>query len=111
MTTDFDPSQDYLVFDHTISVTLHVAGSSVSVAGVTVSQVSNEQLQTVAGTLGVNDVARWFSLPTANLTGVIPAGGATIVDDQGNTWVILSSDLASLGSRYRCICRKQRGAT
>ena len=110
MTTDFDPSQDFLVFDHAINVTLRAAGGSQSVADVTVSHVSNEQLQTVAGTLGVNDVARSFSLPAANLAGVIPVDGATIVDDAGNTWIVLSSDLATLGSRYRCVCRKQRGS-
>ena len=110
MTTDFDPSQDYLVFDHGITVTLHAAGTSLSVAGVTVSQISNAQLQSVAETLGVNDVARSFSLPAANLAGIVPASGATIVDDAGNTWIVISSDVATLGSRCRCVCRKQRGA-
>ena len=109
MTTDFDPSQDYLVFDHAITVTLKAAGSSLSVAGVTVSRVSNEQLQSVAATLGMNDIARSFSLPTANLAGIVPTDGATIVDDAGNTWIVISSDLATLGSRCRCVCRKQRG--
>lgn len=109
MTTDFDPSQDYLVFDHAITVTLHAAGTSLSVAGVTVSQVSNEQLKSIARTLGASDVACSFSLPTANLAGIVPADGATIVDDSGNTWIVISSDLATLGSRCRCVCRKQRG--
>ena len=109
MTTDFDPSQDYLVFDHAVHITLRAAGSSLSVAGVTVSRVSNEQLQSVAGTLGVNDVARSFSLPVINLDSIVPVDGATIVDDAGNTWIVISSSLATLGSRCRCVCRKLRG--
>jgi hypothetical protein len=109
MTPDIDPSQDFLVFDHAITVTLHAGGTALSVAGVTVSQVTNEQLQSVAGTLGANDVARSFSLPVANLASIVPADGATIVDDAGNTWIVISSDLATLGSRCRCVCRKQRG--
>ncbi len=107
--TDFDPTQDYLVFDHAMTVTLKVAGTNQSVAGVTVSRISNEQLQSVGSTLGVSDVARSFSLPTENLAGIVPAGGATIVDDTGGCWIVLSSDVATLGSRCRCACKKLRG--
>jgi len=44
----------------------------------------------------------------ANTTAIVPANGDTITDGDSVVWTILSVTKTTLGSRWRCVCRKQR---
>ena len=101
---------DFLLFvnDGTaVSVVLNTFDNqSITVAGVTSSPVTKKQQEFVA-TLGIESDAQVFSLPVASLSGVTPLLGDTIVDGVG-TWQIKALDLKTLGTRWVCICEKNR---
>lgn len=45
------------------------------------------------------------------LNGIVPTGGSTIIDRQGEVFYVLAAKLQTLQSRYRCVCRKPDAGT
>lgn len=110
MNAALDLGQDFGVFDNSQTVTFQPSGGSPqSVAGVTAAALTEPELAVVAGTLGVDNRFRAFSLPVANLAGTVPGNGDLLIDSGGSTWIVQSVTLATLSSRYRALCIGQKG--
>ena len=104
-----DIAGDSLTFDGGQSVTLNQkrAGvvTPVSVRNAMSSPLTNRQIEALGG-VGLVGTERNWDLPAGD---VGPAGvqPCDVIDDGATRWTILTADLATLGSRWRCVTRRQ----
>ena len=104
-----DIANDSLIFDGGIAITLRRkrAGMEdpVVVRNATCGPLSNRQVFAL-GRIALVGTERSWSLAAAD---VGPAGvqPGDVIDDGFNLWTILSADLATLASRWRCAARRQ----
>jgi hypothetical protein len=47
-----------------------------------------------------------WNLWVATLGGLTPSFGSTITDSAGAIWQVIALDLVTMGTRWRCVCRK-----
>jgi hypothetical protein len=59
------------------------------------------------GQVGISPNDTVFHLWVSTLGGIVPNPGDTITQAGGQAWEILSQQLQTLSTRYRCVCRKQ----
>ncbi len=104
-----DIAADALAFDGGASVTLNQkrAGTvtAVTVRNATSGPLSSGQREAL-GAVGVVGTERQWSLNAADVgpAGVQPGDA---IDDGASRWTVLSADLATLGTRWRCVTRRQ----
>lgn len=97
-----DIADDYLFFDGVETVTF---------AGVTTVKALREPLSRSEVAFGPqigispSDVA--INLWVSTMGGNTPQPGDTITDASSNVYQILSCQLATLQTRWRCLCKKQ----
>lgn len=101
-------ADDCDMFDGIQTVTLTQASVATSVAEVTKSPLSKRQVEMVGGVVALEGTERSFSLPVANLGGVSPKQGSTITDASSVVWMIVAAELATLDTRWKCACQKQK---
>lgn len=100
---------DPLAFDGGQPVTLlqkRAGGvSALAVRNATSGPVTNRERQAL-GAVGLVGTERQWSLNAADVgpAGVVPGD---CLDDGTSLWTILTADLATLGSRWRCVARRQ----
>jgi hypothetical protein len=105
--TDIAP--DALAFDGGASVTLiqKRAGTvtPVTVRSATSGPLTSRQREAL-GAVGVAGTERQWSLNAADVgsAGVQPGDA---IDDGTSRWTVVSAELATLGTRWRCVTRKQ----
>jgi len=105
MTLEFDPSGDLAdLADGLQSVTITRPGSSMvdTLTSALCRVVSTAEADASGGKCTASDVA--WHLPASELSGS-PQPGDVIVDGHGQRWTVLVVELATLDSRWRCICR------
>jgi hypothetical protein len=104
-----DIAGDALTFDGGQSVTLNQkrAGvvTPVAVRNATSGPLTNRQIEALGG-VGLVGSERNWSLPAVDV-GAAGVQSGDFLDDGANRWTVLSADLATLGSRWRCVTRKQ----
>ncbi len=104
-----DIAADALAFDGGISVTLNQkrAGTvtPVTVRNATSGPLTSRQLEAL-GSVGVVGSERQWSLNAADVgsAGVQPGDA---IDDGTSRWTVLTAELATLGTRWRCVTRRQ----
>lgn len=101
---------DYEIFDGTETVTFSaVAAGAVSSTDTTVTSALRRAVQKnqLGGELALTPQDLVWHLPVATLTGT-PKVGDTITDAASVVWNMLAVSLDTLGSRWRCITRRQR---
>jgi hypothetical protein len=104
-----DIAADALAFDGGASVTLNQKRAG-TVTPVTVRNATSGPLTSrprdALGAVGVVGTERQWSLNAADVgpAGVQPGDA---IDDGTTRWTVLSADLATLGTRWRCVTRKQ----
>jgi hypothetical protein len=104
-----DIAADSLAFDEGQPITLNQnrAGTvtPVSVRNATSGPLTNRQIEAL-GSVGIVGTERNWSLAAGD---VGPAGvqPGDVIDDGAHRWTVLSADLATLGSRWRCVTRRQ----
>lgn len=103
-----DPSGDHVIFDDTETVTLHQGTSSEDVDSVFVTQLSAEEAA-LAGLIAPEAKTRSFTLPEANLSGMIPQQGDKIVDAAGVAYTIVRLEYVRWVKQYVCYCSQQVG--
>lgn len=103
-----DISQDYKYFDNTFTSTLvkDKTGATQSIAYTTNSPLRFAQIQLI-GAVGLEPKHRNFSLPVPELGSFVPEINDKIIDDDDNTWRILSVDNRTLSVRYLATCVMQ----
>lgn len=105
-------ANDFAFFDAAGTATLvDFDGVETSVAGVTNSPLSKQRAAMLGPAIGVEDEARTFSLPVANLGSVTPQQGYKIVDDADRVWTVVSCDLKTIDIRWSAVCVLFRGAS
>jgi hypothetical protein len=87
----------------TVTVTQAVTLTEQTVAAALKRPLSLRELEFFAGTLEPGDVK--FNLPVAN-TSFAPDVDDVITDSDGQGWDVKAVDVLSLGTRYRCWCKK-----
>lgn len=110
MTISWNPSSDFTdVADALESVTLNaISGSQTAVSGALRLRIREQEAAASGGRYTRRDV-KWH-LPVSDVASP-PEVGATIQDDQSQTWTILRVDHDTRSSRWRCWCRKLAIAT
>ena len=104
-----DIAADSLIFDGGISVTLNQkrAGTvtPLAVRNATSGPLTSRQLEALGG-VGVVGAGRQWSLNAADVGSAGVQPGDSIADGTSR-WTVLSAELATLGTRWSCITRKQ----
>jgi len=104
-----DIADDSLAFDGGVDVTLcqKRAGmvTPVAVRNATSGPLQRRTIEALSG-VGISGAERQWSLPA---TDVGPAGvqPGDSIDDGTSRWTVVSADLATLGTRWRCVTRQQ----
>lgn len=96
---------DYLIFDGLEAVTLTdpANGDTLSIASALRREVKASEAGVSNGRYTQHDV-KW-ELPVTLAT-TVPRMGGSITDGDAAIWKILAVDKCTLGTRYRCWCRK-----
>src|SRR4051812_10545285 len=112
MTLATDIASDYAGFDGVETVTLTpraTPGSPNTTVKALRGPVKRSEIYNLGGTLGLSTRSTAFSLFTASLAGTEPIDGDKITQGDGKVWIILSAELLTLGTRYRCLCNRSAG--
>ncbi len=88
----------------TITITQAVTLIQQTVANALKRPLSLREVEVFAGTLGHGDAK--FNFPKAGTT-FAPGLDDIITDSGGTGWDVKAVDLLSLGTRYRCWCKKR----
>ena len=107
MTLATDIADDMAGFDGVETVTLTDVSASTSDATVTGLRgpLSHREIM-MNGPAGLEPDDMVWNLQ-ANTTAIVPVPGDTITDGDSVVWTILSVMKATLGTRWRCTCRRQ----
>lgn len=110
MTLAADIANDYLIFDgNTSDITLHQIRPdgryTVSVSNVVDSPLTRRQMAAMQG--GLTGKERHFSLNASQVGSQGVEVGDKIEVSSGNVWIVIQSGLATLDSRWTCICHQQ----
>ncbi len=108
MTLATDIADDMAGFDGIETVTLTDVSASTSDATVTGLRgpLSHREIM-MNGPAALEPDDMVWNLQ-ANTTDIVPVDGDTITDGDSVVWTILSAKKTTLGTRWRCITRKQK---
>ena len=99
-----DLSQDYLMIDGNAPVTLTKSVTQNQIVPDALRrEITLKEMASSGGVYQAGDVS--FSLPNDLCTIYKPAVGDTITDYQ-DIWTILTVAYATMGTRWRCVCRR-----
>jgi len=72
--------------------------NEIEVEGCCSNEISNEQM---GGSYGLESSKMAWSIPTANMQGMILLQGYTIRQEDGTEWIVNSNNLSTFASRYK----------
>lgn len=111
MTLATDIANDCDEFDGIETVTLRQirpgGSNAVSVASVTSGPLTRRQMLALGGSVDLDGDAKNFSL---NVTDVGSDGvkrGDQIVKSDNTVWTVIDTELATLGTRWKCVCQQR----
>lgn len=110
MTVNLNPADDFELFDGRATVSyVSTSGESTDTTITGLSAIhraaNHRDAQQLAG-LGISGVERVFHISASGLTSVSPKEGDKIVDASGVKWRVLRAAFQTLGTRWRCDCKR-----
>ncbi len=110
MTLATDIANDMADMDgiETVTLTGYRSGSTVTDTSVTALRraLSHREVD-AGGPVGLDPSDLVWHLQANTITTIVPAPGDTITDGDSVVWTVISASKETLGTRWRCLTRKQ----
>lgn len=107
MTLAADIANDWQQFDGVETVTVAANGTAIDDAKGLQSATDRMDIA-MLGSIGLEADTTVWTVWTATLGGATIRNGDKITDGDGNGWIVRQVSLKTLGTRFRCVCVKER---